>query len=248
MTRDLLAGRLGDATQARIGLGRAGNAVPTRPLLEFQLAHAMARDAVHTPLDTGKLADQLGERAWIAVESRADDRATFLKRPDLGRRLSHASAAKLETGAHDAVFVLADGLSATALHEHGVALLEMTERKLEGWSFAPPVFASQARVALGDEIGALTGAAMVVMLIGERPGLSSADSLGAYLTFAPQIGRRDAERNCISNIRPPAGQSYEDASDLLAWLMREAKKRGLSGVRLKDERARTPQIEGDARS
>ncbi|PTQ13223.1 ethanolamine ammonia-lyase [Sphingomonas oleivorans] len=230
-------GRLRGATQARIGLGRAGNGLPTVPLLDFQLAHARARDAVHAALDIDLLTRQLEGRQTIAVDSSAGDRATFLQRPDLGRRLDPASAAHLARGEYDAVFILADGLSATAVHAHGAALIGAMAERLAGWRIAPVVLARQARVALGDDIGAALGAAQAVVLIGERPGLSAADSLGAYLTWDPRPGRRDSERNCISNIRPPYGLSHAAAADQLAWLMKEARKRRLSGVALKDEHA-----------
>lgn len=242
-SRNPLFGSLRDATQARIGLGRAGSAVPTAPLLDFQLAHGKARDAVHTPLDTAILAEQLGDRQFIEVSSRASDRQTFLKRPDLGKRLSPESESALTASACDAVFVIADGLSAEAVHRHAVPMLDHTMKRLRDWSFGPIVAARQSRVALGDTIGEKLGAAMVVMLIGERPGLSSADSLGVYLTWAPRVGRRDSERNCISNIRPPGGQSYEKASHLLAWLMTEARRRELTGVALKDESGSPDRIE-----
>lgn len=232
--RSLFA-RLRSATQARIGLGRAGNGLPTPPLLDFQLAHARARDAVHATLDTGLLTRQLDGQQTILVDSRAGDRAIFLQRPDLGRSLDPASAAHLVQGEYDAAFVLADGLSATAIHAHASAFLGSVIERLAGWRLAPVVLARQARVALGDDIGAALGAAQMVMLIGERPGLSSADSLGVYLTWDPRPGRRDSERNCISNIRPPHGLSYAAAADKLAWLMKEAQTRRLSGVALKDE-------------
>lgn len=229
--------RLRDATQARIGLGRAGNGLPTAPLLDFQLAHARARDAVHAALDTALLTGQLGGWLTIAVASRAGDRATFLQRPDLGRRLDPASADRLTPGEYDAAFVFADGLSATAVHAHAAALFRAVIERLPGWRIAPLVLARQARVALGDDIGAALGAAQVVMLIGERPGLSAADSLGVYLTWDPHPGRRDSERNCISNVRPPHGLSYAAAAGRLAWLMNEARRLRLSGVALKDGHA-----------
>lgn len=230
-----LFARLRSATQARIGLGRAGNGLPTAPLLDFQLAHARARDAVHMTLDTDLLARQLDGVETLGVSSRARDRTAFLQRPDLGRALEPADASRLALGNHDAVFVLADGLSANAVHLHAPMLLRATIERLPGWRIAPVILARQARVALGDDIGAALGAAQVVMLIGERPGLSAADSLGVYLTWDPRPGRRDSERNCISNIRPPHGLGYVAAAAKLAWLMTEARNRRLSGVALKDE-------------
>lgn len=245
MNRVALFDRLFDATQARIGLGRAGSAVPTRPLLNFQFACGKARDAVHSSLDTGLIIGQLGGRPHIEVKSQATDRATFLKRPDLGRRLAPESREKLQAASYDVAFIIADGLSAEAVHRHAVPLLEHVVARLADCSFSPVVIAHQSRVALGDDIGEQLGASIAVMLIGERPGLTSADSLGVYLTWAPKIGRRDHERNCISNIRPLGGQSYENASYLLAWLIREARRRKLTGVKLKDESSGPGRLEAE---
>ncbi len=231
--------RLRAATRARIGLGRVGDALPLKALLEFQLAHARARDAVHAPLDTGAIADAIRPAPSVIVTSAAPDRPSYLRRPDLGRMLDPASRAALaghETAAgYDLVFVIADGLSPIAVRHHAVKLLRACVTRLAGWSLAPAVIATQARVALGDEIGECLGARMCAVLIGERPGLSVADSLGVYLTHAPCIGRRDSERNCISNIHAN-GLSYEVAAELLAWLMTEARHRKLTGVGLKDDR------------
>ena len=226
--------RLRQATTARIGLGRCGDGLPTAALLDFQLAHARARDAVHTPFDPAALAATLDGFAVVTVRSQAGSRAAYLQRPDLGRRLDPACAAALVSGEYDAAFVIGDGLSATGVHAHAVPTLKAVLARLAGWRIAPVVLAEQARVALGDEIGARLGAAMVAVLIGERPGLSAADSLGIYLTWAPRPGRSDAERNCISNIHPPDGLGYDIAADRLAWLMREARSRKLTGVGLKD--------------
>ncbi|MBP2313817.1 ethanolamine ammonia-lyase subunit EutC [Azospirillum soli] len=227
--------RLRLATRARIGLGRAGDALPTGALLDFQLAHARARDAVHTPFDTDALAAQFGNVPVVRVVSAAPSRAVYLQRPDLGRRLSPESAAALPPGLFDVAFVIGDGLSATAVHAHAVPTLKAILTRLDGWSVAPVVLATGCRVALGDDIGARLGAGMVAVLIGERPGLSTADSLGIYLTYEPKPGRRDSERNCISNIHPPDGLGYEAAADKLAWLMREARRLKLTGVSLKDD-------------
>lgn len=226
---------LRQTTRARIGLGRCGDGLPTAALLDFQLAHARARDAVHTPFDAAAMAAALDGLEVVTVRSRAADRATYLQRPDLGRRLDPASAERLTPGAYDAVFVIGDGLSATGVHAHAVPMLKAVLARLTGWRIAPVVLAGQARVALGDEIGARLGAALVAVLIGERPGLSAADSLGIYLTWYPKPGRTDAERNCLSNIHPPDGLGYEAAADRLAWLMREARARKLTGVGLKDD-------------
>lgn len=225
-------------TQARIGLGRAGRGMATAPMLAFQLDHARARDAVHTPLDVVAVAAAL-ERPAVVVDSNAADRSTYLTRPDLGRSLTPAAwamlAARREAGC-DLAIVLADGLSAAALHAHGAAVANGVMAALSDWRIAEPVIARRARVALGDAIGEALGAAIVLVLIGERPGLSAPGSLGAYLTCAPVTGRRDSERNCVSNIRPPHGLSYVNACDTITWLLREARRRGGSGVTLKDLR------------
>ena len=229
--------RLRAATPARIGLGRTGDALRVTDLLDFQMAHARARDAVHDPLDSDMLAAALPQPTLI-VRSAAPDRATYLRRPDLGRILDPGCT--LPAGSWDAVFVLADGLSSVACTRHGPPLLRACFGRLPGWRIAPIVVATQARVALGDRIGEALGAKLAVMLIGERPGLSSADSLGCYLTYAPRAGRRDSERNCISNIHAN-GLSYADAADAITWLMTQARKRELTGIALKDDRA--PAIE-----
>lgn len=227
-------------TRARIALGRAGDSLPTRALLEFGLAHAQARDAVHTPLDADALQAALaveGFGAALPAHSAAADRAQYLRRPDLGRQLcasSRAELADLHVAASDVVFVIADGLSARAAQQHAVPLLIETRARLPGWSVGPVVLAEQARVALGDEIGTLLRARQVVVLIGERPGLSSPDSLGVYLTHAPRVGLTDADRNCISNVRPE-GLPYVQAAHKLAWLLAGARRLGLSGVGLKDD-------------
>lgn len=224
------------ATQARIGLGRAGDGLPTRPLLDFRMAHAMARDAVHTSLSESVVSSGLAA-APIRVASQAFDRTVYLQRPDLGRRLDEASAQGLDSLAIetcDAVIIIADGLSALAVHRHGAAVATALAERLAGWRLAPVVVAHQARVALADDIGQRLGAALSVILIGERPGLSAPDSLGAYITWQPRVGRMDSERNCVSNIRPPHGLPYTTAADKIAWLMREAHMLQLTGIALKD--------------
>ncbi len=231
-------------TTARIGLGRAGISLPTNHHLDFQLAHAKARDAVHSKLDIEKLQQTLNAHNYTNIHlcSAADSRSIYLQRPDLGRRL-HENSEKhlqaLESGAshtYEVAFIIADGLSAFAVQEHAVNFLNVIVGKLkkENWKIAPVVIVEQGRVAISDEVGALMGADQVVVLIGERPGLSSPDSLGIYLTFDPKIGRNDADRNCISNVRTE-GQSYEIASHKLFYLLSEARRRKLSGVNLKDE-------------
>lgn len=224
-------------TQARIGLGRSGPALPTRHRLELQAAHAAARDAVHAPFDPDTVAAALPGLPTVRVRSAAPDRLTYLQRPDLGRRLDPTDRAHLPAGEWDVLFVIADGLSSRAVHEHAATMVRETAARIPAdWQVAPVVLAEQARVALGDDIAAAMGAAMVVVLVGERPGMSAADSLGAYLTYEPRPGvTTDAGRNCLSNIRPPLGLTYEAAADKLAALMRGARELGRSGVELKDE-------------
>jgi ethanolamine ammonia-lyase small subunit len=253
--------RMRALTPARIGLGRAGGSLPTRPLLEFELAHARARDAVHTAMDGEGLARELAEAGFsepAVVRSRARDRMEYLLRPDLGRMLDEESRERLralapnQDGCEWAV-VIADGLSAVAPQKHAVAVLKEV-RSAAGFALhpgsaerhgtcgmtefcsenVPVVVANQARVALGDEIGEMLGARVVLVLIGERPGLSSPDSLGIYLTWNPRVGRTDAERNCISNVRPE-GLPYEEAARRLCYLLSTARRLGLSGVALKDD-------------
>ncbi len=224
-------------TRARIGLGRTGDALPISDVLAFQLAHARARDAVHTPLDVEAIARAIAPLPSVSVSSKAADRPTYLRRPDLGRQLDPACCAVLAE-AGDIVFVIADGLSSLGVQLHAPALLKACLDRLAGWSVAPIVIATQARVALGDEVGALSQAELCVVLIGERPGLSVANSLGVYLTYRPKVGRRDAERNCISNIHAD-GLSYDAAADMLVWLMTEARRRKLTGIGLNGDRAIT---------
>jgi len=219
---------------ARIGLGRSGHALPTAAVLAFAADHAAARDAVHDELDTELLTGQLGGQALV-VASAAPDRATYLQRPDLGRTLSTSSRAALTPSHHDVVFVLADGLSARAVHEHAVAVMAATVDQLRGNTVGPAVLARQARVALGDEVAVLVGASLVVMLIGERPGLSSANSLSAYTTYAPRLRVPDSRRSCISNIRPDAGLSVAAASAQLAYLIRASLEQQTSGIGLRLE-------------
>jgi ethanolamine ammonia-lyase small subunit len=215
-------------TTARVALGRVGHSVPTRELLRFQLDHARARDAVYEALEPASLGLE-----HVLVRSAAPDRATYLRRPDLGRRLADGTV--LVRGDYDAAIVIADGLSAPAVHRHARPLVEALLRRLGvEWRLAPLTVVLQARVAVGDEIGERLGAKLVVLLIGERPGLTSPDSLGVYLTWDPRPGRTDAERNCISNVRTE-GLGYEAAAGTLELLMNAARLRRLSGVSLKDE-------------
>jgi ethanolamine ammonia-lyase small subunit len=226
-------------TQARVGLGRAGNALPTSALLDFQIAHARARDAVQAVLDVAALAAELGIPT-ISVHSQASNLAMHLQRPDLGRKLDPADAAQLVPGDWELAVVIGDGLSATAVQAHAAPLVAALVDRLGGWKIAPPVIARHARVALGDDIGAALGARLVLVLIGERPGMSAPDSLGAYLTYAPQRGCPDSLRNCVSNIRPPQGLSYDVAADRIAWLLTEARRRGITGTALKESASLRP--------
>ena len=232
--------QLKNFTQARIALGRVGSSLPTKEVLDFGLAHAMARDAVHLPLDVGALEQSIQTLNYqtFRVQSRATDRASYLLRPDLGRRLHADSLAQLQAlpkQAIDFLIVVGDGLSSLAVSRHVEPLLEAMKAHIPAaWNLGPVVIASQARVAIADEVAEVLGAKMVVMLIGERPGLSSPDSLGVYLTLNPHLGCSDADRNCISNVRPE-GLVYAAAAKKLLWLAKEALRLQVSGVALKDE-------------
>jgi len=250
--------RLSAWTDARIGLGRAGISLPTQEMLAFQLAHAQARDAVHLPLDTDRLMADLEELTGkrknllrhdpVHLQSQAHDRITYLQRPDLGRRLSSQSTEELDRRGHtgaspvDLALVIADGLSSYGVQQNAIAFLEALLTDIEAdnqpWELAPLVVVSQGRVAIGDDVGHRLNARCVVVLIGERPGLSSPDSLGLYLTWQPRPGLTDASRNCISNIRP-AGLSCGEASRRLMYLLREARRQKVSGVPLKDRSEET---------
>jgi ethanolamine ammonia-lyase small subunit len=229
-------------TQARIALGRSGNSMPTAPMLEFSLAHAQARDAVHAPLHSDPLHDRLRELGLASLElhSAAADRNAYLKRPDLGRQLAPDSVRTLQAwlaengeAQCDIALVIADGLSSVATARHALPLIDALLPLLGEQRMGPVVIAREARVALADPIGEMLGAAIVVVLIGERPGLSATDSLGVYLTWHPHIGCSDAERNCISNIRP-GGLGYVAAARKLHYLMAEASRIGATGITLKD--------------
>jgi ethanolamine ammonia-lyase small subunit len=234
------------ATSARIALGRAGGSLPTHAWLDFKAAHAAARDAVHCVFDAEQLAAEirtLGVQVLI-VDSAAPDRRTFLLRPDLGRRLDERSRyalQEMQTGAeHDLAIVVSDGLSALAVHRQVRPVLKSLLPKLKGndWQVAPIAVARFGRVALEDDVGQLLGAQLALMLIGERPGLGSPDSLGAYLVYAPRPGNTDAHRNCVSNIRPE-GMAIDAAVDTIYYLLSEARRRRISGVQLKDQRSLT---------
>lgn len=229
-------------TRARIALGRAGHAVPTRELLDFQLAHAQARDAVHFAWDIDAFAGQvreLGEKALI-LATPVTDRSEYLRRPDLGRIVTEESRNRLmcvSTDETDVALIITNGLSSTAVNRHGLGLLKaiVNGYRARHLRIAPITLVANGRVALLDDIGSALAARVAVIIVGERPGLSAADSLGIYLTYAPQPGNSDAVKNCISNIRPPEGLSYEAAAGKLFYLTDEALRRKISGVALKDE-------------
>jgi ethanolamine ammonia-lyase small subunit len=228
-------------TRARIAIGRVGSSLPTKEVMNFGLSHAMARDAVHLALDVDALENEISAQNFstIRVKSMATDRATYLLRPDWGRRLSEQSLAQLNnlnsTKPIDFLIVVGDGLSSLAVSRHVAPLLaELRNQLPKEWSADRVVIASQARVAIGDEIGQALNAKIVAMLIGERPGLSSPDSLGIYLTYNPKLGLSDADRNCISNVRPE-GLQYAAAAKKLVWLAKEAMRLKVTGVALKDE-------------
>ena len=225
-------------TAARIGLARSGASLATGALLEFRLAHARARDAVHAEWNEAALADALG--GALLVASQAADRRAYLLRPDLGRALREVDSAALadQRGEHDLAIIVADGLSAQAAERHAPSLLARLLPALRGWRLAPLTLARHARVALGDRVAAALGARAALILIGERPGLSAPDSLGAYLTWAPSPATTDAERNCVSNIRPE-GLGYDPAARTIAFLLGRMRELRLSGVALKDDSGST---------
>jgi ethanolamine ammonia-lyase small subunit len=232
---------LRELTPARVALGRAGSSMPTAAMLDFTLAHARARDAVHAAFDVAAITSGLGDLGLeaLAVHSRAENRQDYLRRPDLGRRLDPESQQMLASrggGECRLAIVIGDGLSPMAVNAHAIRVVRSLIPRLTGDAIeiGHAVVATGARVALGDEIGAILGARMMVMLIGERPGLSAPDSLGAYLTFAPSPGVTDSERNCVSNIHS-AGLGYDEAAFRIAWLIRAGLARGITGVALKDE-------------
>lgn len=246
-------------TDARIALGRAGVSLPTNAHLDFQLAHAKARDAVHLALDVAQLANTLNaalkdtSAPCLSLHGAAPDRTSYLQRPDLGRRLDAASRETLDAlknpgqapsaRPYDLAFVVVDGLSALAIERNAAPFLIALQARLaaENWSIASVCIVSQGRVAIGDEVAERLGAKAVVVLIGERPGLSSPDSMGLYLTWMPRVGLLDANRNCISNVRP-AGLGFDEAAGKLHYLLSQARQRQMSGVELKDETAGDDQL------
>jgi ethanolamine ammonia-lyase small subunit len=243
--------QLRSLTSARIALGRTGNSIPTDALLSFQLDHAQAMDAVPCALDTQALKIELEQLPMLqsvapgevqVVESKITDRLMYLQRPDLGRQLSDASWAQLKKQAStsqtqpDLAIVIADGLSSTAIQNHAAPFLERLLQKLDkskSWHLAPITIVKQGRVAIADDVAECLNARMALILIGERPGLSSPDSMGLYLTWGAKRGAKDSERNCISNVRPD-GLSYDDACQRTLYLLEEARRLHLSGVDLKD--------------
>lgn len=222
-------------TPARLALGRSGNGLPTHRLLEFELAHAKARDAVLRPFEPEVIAASLGQPDACVLTTQANDRHTYLMNPDAGRVLSATSRAQLKHGTYDAALIIADGLSSTAIAAHGIALARALLQSLSDLKWAPTGIVSNGRVAVGDDIAATFGAELAVVLIGERPGLSAADSIGIYLTYRPKPGiTKDADRNCISNVRPD-GLPIDGAVMRLAWLIRQARQLRLTGVALKED-------------
>ena len=231
-------------TRARVALGRVGDAIPTKAMLELQMAHAMAKDAVHGRVNFNDVANDLIDIDAIELKSAAIDRGVYLRRPDLGRRLAEGEANKLEFGEYDVAFVIADGLSAFAMQKYSANVVNETIPLLNGLKIAPVVLVNQGRVAIGDEIAQGLGAKIVIILIGERPGLSSAESLGAYITYGASVGTPDSARNCISNIHNH-GLLPIDAAKKIAWIVNEALKIGLTGIGLK-EAYPTNYIDSDA--
>ena len=235
--------QLQELTPARVGLVRAGSSISTKDTLHFEMDHARARDAVHLPFNSKDIIRQLDDRQikTISVHSEAKDRLTYLQRPDLGRQLEESSKLLLRNSrfpddqGNDLAIVIADGLSTHAIHCNAITFLDefLSLLPLYGWSYSPVIIASQARVAIADEIGEILNARLSIILIGERPGLSASDSMGIYITYAPRKGRSDAERNCISNIRP-GGLNYPEAARRLEVLISNAFKLRLSGVSLKE--------------
>jgi len=222
-------------TPARLALGRAGDSLPTGRVLELQLAHARARDAVHMPFDAAGVAQALSRTGTMLVTTEATDRQSYLLHPNAGRRLCAASRARLQRGRFDAALVIADGLSATAIHAHGAELARLILASAPNLVWAPVTVVTGGRVAIGDDIAHALGAELSVVLIGERPGLSAADAVGIYLTFAPKPGvTTDANRNCLSNIRP-GGLALAEAAHRLAWLITESRRLRLTGVALKED-------------
>ena len=256
LTTPAVAARLRAFTPARVGLGRAGVSQQTRDVLDFQLCHAQARDAVHSQIDAAALQAAIARIlpstqpiAVVRLHSSAPDRATYLQRPDLGRKLddnSRQALSRLDPASFDLALIVADGLSALAVERHIPSLLSEFLPRLPHWKLAPVCIVEQGRVAIGDEIGSALRAELSLVLIGERPGLSSPDSLGAYITWHPRPGRTDAERNCISNIRAE-GLSYRDAAQQIANCLNTARTRRLTGTALTEPAPMLPQPTANSR-
>ncbi len=221
-------------TPARLRLAAGAEVSPLGAVLDFQASHAEARDAIRQPVDWAQVTEPLGQTATIRVHSRADDRTIYLRRPDLGRRLRDADAALLPDGPFDIALIVADGLSARAINETAGDLAAALIARLGDLAIAPVVLAGQGRVGIGDDIGARMRAGLVIVLIGERPGLSVTNSVGAYITLAPRVGTPDSARNCVSNIHGNGGLSVVQAADRITWLVRQARRLGQTGVALKD--------------
>lgn len=230
-----LLDRFGAMTPSRVSLGANAGIARTSQVLDFQMSYAQARDAIHVPMDAAALAARFTPHPALIVKSRAEDRNVYLRRPDLGRRLSMVSQTGLPRVDCDVAFVIADGLSSRAIEHHAFSVFQAVTERLSGWSVGPVVIAQQARIAIGDDIGARLGAAFTVVLVGERPGLSVSDSMGVYITRSPQPGRMDSERNCISNIHGNGGLSHLEAAFKIVWLLNQARKLGFTGINLKDE-------------
>lgn len=240
---DLLP-KLRALTPARVRLDPSGGAAPLSSVLDFQLSHARARDAIRQPVDWAAVRADLGAREVLDLHSRATDRDIFIRRPDLGRRLDAESLARVARTAPDLAVVIADGLSAFAVRNHAAKMVAALSAALPEISIGPVALVREGRVAVGDEIAEAMGAGLCLVLIGERPGLSVSDSLGAYLTWAPKVGTPDSSRNCVSNIHGRGGLDHERATDLLAFLIRKAREIGATGVALKDDRVESGLLPG----
>ncbi|HEY4942951.1 MAG TPA: ethanolamine ammonia-lyase subunit EutC [Rhizomicrobium sp.] len=229
-------------TPARVALGRAGNGLPTKRVLEFQLAHARARDAVNAPFDATAIAAALAPLPTILLETKTQNRIDYLMNPHSGRTLREPSRERLAPGPCDAVLVIADGLSSTAIHAHGAALARCILAQAPGLTWAPIAIVGNGRVAIGDEVAQALNAEFAVVMIGERPGLSAADSVGLYLTRRPVAGVTcDSQRNCISNVRP-GGLALDEAAYRLSWLLSQARTVGATGVALKEDAPERPRL------
>lgn len=244
MTAHDLTSRLATLTPSRVRLDGSGGPAPMRAVLDFQASHARARDAIHSAVDWPSLAAALNPLPTLRLRSRATDRAIYIRRPDLGRVLDQQDEALVPAAPCDLCLVVADGLSAAAVMKQAAGLIHALRRALPGLTFGPVALVQGGRVAIGDEIASRMGARLCLTLIGERPGLSVADSLGAYLTFAPRSGMPDSARNCVSNIHGNGGLTHDVAAGRLVWLIRAAMERGMTGVGLKDESSGAPDALG----